>query len=396
MLHQLCHSAGGLMTGTGNGPLTGVRVVELAGIGPGPFAAMLLADLGADVVRVDRPGGAGLAIDPAHDLTNRNKRSVLIDLKAPDGPARVLDLVERADILIEGYRPEVAERLGVGPRHCLARNPRLVYGRMTGWGQDGPLAQRAGHDIAYIAVTGTLGMIGRPDEGPTVPANLVGDYAGGSLYLVVGVLAALQHARTHGEGQVVDAAIVDGAAHLATMIHGMLAAGGWQDRRGANLLDGGCPFYGTYETADGQYMAVGSLEQRFYDEFVRLIGLAEVAPARKDLARWGELRTAIAERFRTRTRAEWTAVFEGSDACVAPVLSLREAPAHPHLAARATFVEHGGLTQPAPAPRFSATPGSVRRLPALPGADTAEVARDWGVPELTAAPHAKPIEENDS
>ncbi|WP_406301934.1 CoA transferase [Streptomyces sp. NBC_00885] len=372
------------MAATGNGPLAGVRVVELAGIGPGPFAAMLLADLGADVVRVDRPGGSGLAIDPAYDLTNRNKRSVLVDLKADDGRARVLDLVERADVLIEGYRPGVAERLGVGPEECLERNPRLVYGRMTGWGQEGPLAQRAGHDIAYIAVTGTLGMIGKPDEPPTVPANLVGDYAGGSLYLVVGVLAALHHARTEGgSGQVVDAAIVDGAAHLATMIHGMMAAGGWQDRRGANLLDGGCPFYGNYETADGQYMAVGALEQQFYNEFIELLGIKDEAPARKDFARWGELRAAVAARFKTRTRAEWAAVFEGSDACVAPVLSLREAPSHPHLAARGTFVEHGGITQPAPAPRFSATPGSVYRGPAQPGADTAEVARDWDLPGLT-------------
>ncbi|WP_406276310.1 CoA transferase [Streptomyces sp. NBC_00191] len=372
------------MAATGNGPLAGVRVVELAGIGPGPFAAMLLADLGADVVRVDRPGGSGLAIDPAYDLTNRNKRSVLVDLKADDGPARVLDLVERADVLIEGYRPGVAERLGVGPQECLERNPRLVYGRMTGWGQEGPLAQRAGHDIAYIAVTGTLGMIGKPDEPPTVPANLVGDYAGGSLYLVVGVLAALHHARTEGgSGQVVDAAIVDGAAHLATMIHGMMAAGGWQDRRGANLLDGGCPFYGNYETADGQYMAVGALEQQFYNEFIELLGIKDEAPARKDFARWGELRAAVAARFKTRTREEWTAVFEGSDACVAPVLSLREAPSHPHLAARGTFVDHSGLTQPAPAPRFSATPSSVYRGPAQPGADTAEVARDWDLPGLT-------------
>ncbi|MER6995543.1 CaiB/BaiF CoA-transferase family protein [Streptomyces sp. NPDC000410] len=364
----------------GDGPLAGVRVVELAGIGPGPFAAMLLADLGADVVRIDRPGGAGLAIDPAYDLTNRNKRSVLVDLKADGGAQQVLDLVERADVLIEGYRPGVAERLGVGPEECHARNPKLVYGRMTGWGQEGPLAQRAGHDIAYIAITGTLGMIGKPDEPPTVPANLVGDYAGGSLYLVIGVLAALQHARTPGgTGQVVDAAIVDGAAHLATMIHGMMAAGGWQDRRGANLLDGGCPFYGNYETADGQYMAVGALEQQFYNEFIELLGIKDDVPARKDFARWGELRTAVADRFRTRTRAEWTAVFEGSDACVAPVLSLREAPAHPHLAARGTFTEHGGITQPAPAPRFSATPGSVRRPPARPGADTDEVARDWDV-----------------
>ncbi|AVZ76476.1 carnitine dehydratase [Streptomyces lunaelactis] len=361
-----------------------MRVVELAGIGPGPFAAMLLADLGADVVRVDRPGGAGLNIDPAYDLTNRNKRSVLIDLKAEDGPGQVLDLVERADVLIEGYRPGVAERLGVGPQECHARNPRLVYGRMTGWGQEGPLAQRAGHDIAYIAITGTLGMIGKADEPPAVPANLVGDYAGGSLYLVIGVLAALQHARTEGgSGQIVDAAIVDGAAHLATMIHGMMAAGGWQDRRGANLLDGGCPFYGNYETADGEYMAVGALEQQFYNEFIELLGIKGEAPARKDFARWDELRAAVAARFRTRTREEWTAVFEGSDACVAPVLSLGEAPSHPHLAARGTFLDHGGITQPAPAPRFSATPGSVYRGPAQPGADTAEVARDWDLPGLT-------------
>ncbi|MFI2203479.1 CaiB/BaiF CoA transferase family protein [Streptomyces sp. NPDC020192] len=364
----------------GQGPLSGVRVVELAGIGPGPFAAMLLADLGADVVRVDRPGGPGLAIDPAYDVTNRNKRSVVVDLKAPDGPARVLDLAERADILVEGYRPGVAERLGVGPQECHARNPRLVYGRMTGWGQDGPLAQRAGHDVAYIALTGTLGMIGRPDEPPAVPANLLGDYAGGSLYLVVGVLAALHHARATGTGQVVDAAIVDGTAHLSAMIHGMLAAGGWQDRRAANLLDGGCPYYGTYETADGQYMAVGALEGQFYEEFLRLLGLDDLAGARKDWTRWGELRERVAARFTSRTRDEWTAVFEGTDACVAPVLSLREAPHHPHLAARGTFTDHGGITQPAPAPRFSATPTAVRTGPARPGADTESVARDWGIP----------------
>ncbi|MFE3019568.1 CaiB/BaiF CoA transferase family protein [Streptomyces sp. NPDC059256] len=366
-----------------HGPLTGVRVVELAGIGPGPFAAMLLADLGADVVRVDRPGGAGLAIDPAYDLTNRNKRSVLIDLKTEQGVVQVLDLVERADILIEGYRPGVAERLGVGPAECHVRNPQLVYGRMTGWGQDGPLAERAGHDLAYIAVTGTLGMIGKPDEPPVAPANILGDYAGGSLYLVIGVLAALQHARTGtGRGQVVDAAIVDGASHLSTMVHAMMAAGGWQDRRGSNLLDGGCPFYGTYETADGEYMAVAPLEQQFYREFIRLLGVEGEVPARKDFARWGELREAIAAQFKTRTRDQWTLVFEGTDACVAPVLSLREAPTHPHLAARGTFVDHLGVVQPAPAPRFSATPGAVRTGPALPGADTEAVGRDWGVPGL--------------
>ncbi|MEV7791895.1 CaiB/BaiF CoA-transferase family protein [Streptomyces sp. NPDC087512] len=366
---------------SGAGPLAGVRVVELAGIGPGPFAAMLLADLGADVVRVDRPGGPGLAIDPAHDVTNRNKRSVIVDLKAPGGPARVLDLAERADVLVEGYRPGVAERLGVGPEACHARNPRLVYGRMTGWGQDGPLAQRAGHDIGYIALTGTLGMIGAHDGPPAVPANLLGDYAGGSLYLVVGILAALHHARATGTGQVVDAAIVDGAAHLSTMIHGMLAAGSWQDRRGSNLLDGGCPFYGTYETADGGHMAVGALEPRFYAEFTDLLGIPGTAPARDDPARWPELREAIAARFRTRTRDEWAAVFADSDACVAPVLSLREAPHHPHLAARATFTAHGGITQPAPAPRFSATPTAVRTGPARPGADADSVARDWDLPK---------------
>ncbi|CAL9380997.1 CaiB/BaiF CoA transferase family protein [Streptomyces sp. enrichment culture] len=362
-----------------DGPLTGVRVVELAGIGPGPFAAMLLADLGADVVRVDRPGGPGLGIDPAHDVTNRNKRSVVVDLKAPDGPARVLGLAARADVLIEGYRPGVAERLGVGPGDCHARNPRLVYGRMTGWGQDGPLAQRAGHDIGYIALTGALGMIGAPDEPPAVPANLLGDYAGGSLYLVVGILAALHHARESGTGQVVDAAIVDGTAHLSAMIHGMLSAGGWQDRRGANLLDGGCPFYGTYETADGRYMAVGALEPQFYAEFMRLLGIPELAPARDDMSRWPELRAAVAARFKSRTRDEWTAVFADSDACTAPVLTLREAPHHPHLAARSTFTDHEGITQPAPAPRFSATPTAVRTGPARPGADTEAVVRDWGL-----------------
>ncbi|MET9296088.1 CaiB/BaiF CoA-transferase family protein [Streptomyces sp. NPDC003077] len=371
------------MAGTGHGPLSGVRVVELAGIGPGPFAAMLLGDLGADVVRVDRPGGAGLGVDPAHDVTNRNKRSVLVDLKAPDGPGRVLELAERADVLIEGYRPGVAERLGVGPGPCLERNPRLVYARMTGWGQEGPLATTAGHDIDYIAVTGALGMIGPADGPPVVPANLLGDYAGGSLYLVVGVLAALHHARSDGGGgQVVDAAIVDGTSHLTAMIHGMLSAGGWQDRRGANLLDGAAPFYGTYETADGGHVAVGALEGRFYEEFVRLLGVADDLPDRDDPGSWTALRTAVAAAFKTRTRDEWTAVFAGSDACVAPVLSLREAPAHPHLAARGTFTEHAGITQPAPAPRFSRTPGALRRPPALPGADTEEVARDWQVPAL--------------
>ncbi|OEV07698.1 carnitine dehydratase [Streptomyces nanshensis] len=360
--------------------------MELAGIGPGPFAGMLLGDLGADVVRVDRPGGAALGIDPASDVTNRNKRSVTVDLKDPEGVATVLDMAARADVLIEGNRPGVAERLGVGPDACLARNPSLVYARMTGWGQDGPLASRAGHDIDYIALTGALGMTGPAEGPPYAVANLLGDYAGGSLYLVIGVLAALQHARTPGgTGQVVDAAIVDGTSHLSAMIHGMLAAGFWQDRRGTNLLDGAAPFYGTYETADGGHMAVGALEPQFYGEFVRLLGLGkdgEELPSRDDPDAWGELAAAVADRFKTRTRDEWDEVFRDSDACVAPVLSLREAPRHPHLAARGTFVEHGGITQPAPAPRFSATPTAVSRTPALPGADAAEVAREWELPAL--------------
>lgn len=378
-------AAGEHRGGPRTGPLAGVRVVELAGIGPGPFAAMTLADLGADVVRVDRPGGGGPAIPARYDITNRGKRSVVLDLKEETGVEAVLSLVHRADVLIEGYRPGVAERLGVGPADCLARNPRLVYGRMTGWGQDGPLAQSAGHDIGYIAVTGALGMIGPAEGPPGVPANLLGDYAGGSLYLVIGILAALQHARgTDGEagGQVVDAAIVDGTSHLTAMIQGMLAAGGWQDRRAANLLDGGSPFYGTYATSDGGFMAVGALEPKFYAEFIRLLGIADEAPQRDDLAAWGELREAIAARFAARTRDEWARVFEGSDACVAPVLSLSEAPSHPHLAARGTFVEHSGLTQPAPAPRFSATPTAVTGPPAQPGAHTVEVAADWDLPGL--------------
>ncbi|MFD7984995.1 CaiB/BaiF CoA transferase family protein [Kitasatospora indigofera] len=367
---------------TNPGPLAGVRVVELAGIGPGPFAAMLLADLGADVVRVDRPGAGPLSIEPAYDVTNRNKRSVLVDLKSPEGPGQVLGLVERAQLLIEGYRPGVAERLGVGPDACLARNAALVYGRMTGWGQDGPLAARAGHDIGYTALAGTLGMIGDPDGPPAIPANLLGDYAGGSLYLVVGLLAALHHARETGAGQVVDAAVVDGAAHLTSMLWGLLAAGRWQDRRGVNLLDGGAPCYAVYAASDGGHLAVGALEPQFYAEFSKLLGLEPDAPGQFDVPRWPELRARIAARFATRTLAEWTAVFDGTDACVEPVLSMREAAGHPHLAARGTYTQVDGVTQPAPAPRFSATPGTLRRPPARPGADTAEVARDWGVPAL--------------
>jgi alpha-methylacyl-CoA racemase len=364
-----------------SGPLAGVRVLELAGIGPGPFAAMLLADLGADVVRVDRPEQGALAAgDPSRDLLNRGKRSVVVDLKHPDGAKVVLGLADQAAIVIEGWRPGVAERLGIGPEAALERNPSLVYGRMTGWGQQGPLARAAGHDIGYIAVAGALHPIGRSGGPPQIPLNLVGDFGGGALYLVVGCLAALHVAWTTGRGQVVDAAIVDGTAHLTTMFAGLLAGGAWQPERGRNLLDGGAPFYDVYETADGGHMAVGALEPQFYAELLRLLGLAEAdLPAQHDVAGWPVLRARFAEVFAERTRDEWTKVFEGTDACVAPVLSLTEAQRHPHLVARATFEEHFGVRQPAVAPRLSRTPGAVGGSPPVPGADTEAVLTEWGL-----------------
>jgi alpha-methylacyl-CoA racemase len=358
------------------GPLQGLRVVELAGIGPGPFAAMLLADLGADVVRIDRPGATPTFGYTGIDLLTRGRRSVAVDLKHPDGAATVLALTERADALLEGFRPGVAERLGLGPDDCLERNPRLVYGRMTGWGQDGPLASTAGHDVGYIAVTGALHAIGRAGGPPQVPVNLLGDFGGGAMYLVVGVLAALLESRSSGRGQVVDAAIVDGTAHLSTMVLGMMAGGLWQDRRGVNLLDTGVPWYDVYETADGGHMAVGSLEPQFYAELLDRLGLADAAPPREDPDR---LRVLLTDTFRTRTRDEWTAVFDGSDACVAPVLSYAEARQHPHLQARGTYVESHGIVQPAPAPRFSRTPGGLDRPPPAPGQHTREALADWGV-----------------
>jgi alpha-methylacyl-CoA racemase len=370
-----------------DGPLRGVRVLELAGIGPGPFAAMLLADLGADVVRVDRPGRAAspLAPPPAGDLVNRGKRSVAADLKRPEGVQTVLALTERAHVLIEGFRPGVAERLGVGPEHVWARNPDLVYARMTGWGQDGPLAGTAGHDITYLARTGALHAIGRAGGPPQVPVNLLGDYGGGALYLVVGILAAVHE----GRGQIVDAAIVDGAAHLSMIVHSLLGAGLWQDRRGVNLLDTGAPFYDVYETADGRHVAVGALEPRFYAELVERLGLTGL-PEQLDVAAWPVLRERLAAAFRQKTRDEWTALFEGSDASVAPVLSLTEAPSDPHLTARGTFLTQDGVPQPAPAPRFSPSaaapppPGHHTAKPSaaappLPGQHTAEVLKDWGV-----------------
>ncbi|GLY04305.1 CaiB/BaiF CoA-transferase family protein [Actinoplanes sp. NBRC 101535] len=332
------------------GPLSGIRVVELAGLAPGPFGCMLLADLGADVVLVDRPGGTGL-----DGPLQRNRRVVTLDLKSPDGVAEMLSLAARADVLVEGHRPGVAERLGLGPDVCQNLNPRLVYARMTGWGQSGPLAAAAGHDIDYLAVAGALEPLGRPGQRPHAPVNLLADFAGGGMLLAVGVLAALLERERSGRGQVVDAAMVDGSALLTTFLHGMIAGGAWSGGRGGNLLDGGAPFYDTYETADGRYVAVGALEPRFYAALLR--GL-EVVPAteQQDRDGWPELRRLFAARFRTRTRDEWEQVFTGADACVSPVLSPTEAPRHPHNVARGTFVDVGGVVQPGPGPRFSRTP----------------------------------------
>jgi len=359
----------------GDGPLRGVRVVELAGIGPGPYACMLLADLGADVLRVDRPGtGPGPV---RSDLLGRGRRSVALDLKRPEAAEVILRLVERADALVEGFRPGVAERLGVGPAECLARNPRLVYGRMTGWGQQGPLAPRVGHDINYIGLTGALAAVGEAGRKPVPPLNLVADFGGGAMFLVLGVLAALVERAGSGRGQVVDAAMVDGVTSLLTLFYGLRAGGQWQDERGSNALDGGAPFYDTYECADGRYVAVGALEPQFWAALVDTLGLADV-PGQLDVARWPELRARLAEVFATRSRDEWATVFAEVDACVTPVLTLGEAAGHPHLAARGTVVEHGGVRQPAPAPRFSRTPGALGAPPTMPGTDTRAALRDWG------------------
>lgn len=385
-------------TSSPSGPLHGVRVVELVGIGPGPFAAMMLADLGADVIRVDRPGGNALQLGPADkDILSRGRPSVAIDLKDPRGVETVLALVESADILIEGLRPGVTERLGLGPADCHARRPQLVYGRMTGWGQDGPLAQTAGHDINYISIAGALGAIGRAGGPPQVPLNLLGDFAGGSMYLVTGLLAALTHARATGEGQVVDAAITDGTAHLMSMIVSMQQSGGWSDRRGTNLLDTGTPFYDVFETSDGGWMSVGPLEPQFYAALIQGLGIAD-APDRFDVARWAELRTLFAQTFAKRTRAEWEEIFDGTDACVSPVLTLPEAYAHPHNVARGTYVERDGLTQPAPAPRFSATPATLTTPPEAAGASTLAALTAWGItdaPQLIADGVAVQADQND-
>lgn len=370
--------------GQGTGPLKGIRVVELAGIGPGPHAAMLLADLGADVVRVEKPGGAASAGSRETDLLTRGRPSIAMNLKDPAAVAAVLDLVETADVLIEGMRPGAAERLGLGPEQCHARNPRLVYGRMTGWGQDGPLAHTAGHDMNYIGLSGSLHGLGQSAERPMFPSNLLGDFGGGSTYLVIGVLAALLEARTSGQGQVVDAAIVDGSAHLNAMLASMIAGGGWREERAKNLLDGGMPFYDIYETADGRHMAVGSLEPQFYDELVAGLGLADALPDRYDFARHDELRETIAARFKERTQAEWAEVFDGTDACCTPILPLTEAAEHPHMKTRETYVTRDGILQPAPAPRFSRTRASLTTGPSVPGGGTRAALEAWGVKDVDA------------
>lgn len=368
--------------GQGTGPLRGVKVVEIAGIGPGPHACMTLADLGADVIRIERPGGQLLAGGGPHMLLNRGRPSVALDLKHPDAIRTVLELVEQADVLVEGMRPGVAERLGIGPEDCHALNPRLVYGRMTGWGQTGPFAEVAGHDMNYIAITGALHGLGQDKSRPHFPGNLLGDFGGGSTYLVIGILAALLEAKTSGQGQVVDAAIVDGTAHLNTMTAAFLASGTFKEERVANLLDGGVPYYDIYETSDGKHMSVGALEPQFYDELVRLLGIAETAPDRYDPEQADALRTLIADTFATRTQAEWVEVFEGTDACVAGIIPLSEAARHPHMAAREVFVERDGFLQPTPAPRFSRTEATLSRTAEDAGQSTREALAAWGIADV--------------
>lgn len=369
------------------GPLAGLKVVEMVGLGPAPFCAMLFADMGAEVIRIDRPGATGaLGLPPHLDLPARGRRSLAIDLRRPGAADAVLGLIDRADVLIEGYRPGVMERLGLGPDVCLARNARLIYGRMTGWGQHGPLAARAGHDIDYIALSGALHAIGGAQTGPVPPLNYVGDYGGGAMLLAFGVLCALHEARGSGRGQVVDAAMTDGAALLSAMFYGLHAGGAWQPARSSNLVDGGAPFYATYACADGKHVAVGALEPAFYAELLERLGLADVeAEAQMDRSRWPALRERFAAVFAQRTRDDWCTVFEGSDACFAPVLDWSEAPLHPHNRARGTFMDINGVPQPAPAPRFSRTPAERPAAAVQAGANGADILRDWGCAAQTIA-----------
>jgi len=364
-----------------SGPLDGIRVVELAGIGPGPMACMMLADMGADVIKVDRltDSGLGVATPPKYQVLHRSRPSIAVDLKSPDGLATVKRLIGEADILIEGFRPGVTERMGLGPDDCFALNPKLIYGRMTGWGQDGPMATAAGHDMNYIALTGALHAIGPEGGAPVPPLNLVGDFGGGTLYLLVGVLAALLEAQKSGQGQVIDAAMVDGAASLMTTFFGLKAAGMWQDKRGANLLDGGAHFYSVYETKDGKHVSIGSIEAKFYAELLEKTGLdpADLPPQMSPKS-WPVIKEKLTAIFKTKTRDEWCTIMEGTDICFAPILTLEEAPEHAHMKARGTYVEVDGVVQPGPAPRFSRTPAAVQRPPSVPGADTEEGLSAWG------------------
>jgi len=361
------------------GPLSGIRVLEFEAIGPAPFAGMMLADMGADVLVVDRPASAdlGLKRERWYDVMMRGKRSVTLDLKSQHAAEIVFSILEKTDALIEGFRPGVMERLGLGPNAALARNPRLVYGRMTGWGQDGPLAPRAGHDINYIALAGVLHAFGRKGEAPVPPLNLVGDFGGGGMLLAFGMACALLEARGSGKGQVVDAAMVEGASLLAAMFAGFLKAGQFNETRGDNVLDTGAPWYNVYETKDGKYVSIGAIEARFFEELTRKLSLAEV-PAQHDRARWPEMKALFERTFRSRTRDEWCRVFEGSDACFAPVLSWSEARRDPHNASRKSFISLAGVEQPAPAPRFSRTPAAVRRAPPERGEEGAQALLDWG------------------
>jgi alpha-methylacyl-CoA racemase len=364
------------------GPLEGIRILEFAGIGPGPFCAMMLSDLGAEVLRIDRAQNVlpEFPDQPSLDLLNRGRRSVGVDLKNPEGVELVLRLLEGSDALLEGFRPGVMERLGLGPDVCLARNPRLVYGRMTGWGQEGPLAHAAGHDINYIAVAGALESIGRRGEAPVPPLNLVGDFGGGGMLLAFGMACALVERQRSGKGQVVDAAMVDGAASLMTIFHGMRQAGYWSDERGTNLLDTGAHFYDVYETRDGKYVSVGSIEPQFYRELVRLTDLeGEDLPRQSDRDAWPDFKERIAAIFKSKTRDEWCEIMEGTDVCFGPVLSMAEAPEHPHNKARNTFVNVAGAVQPGPAPRFSRTSAEIQRPPCYPGQHTDEALSDWGL-----------------
>lgn len=359
------------------GPLAGIKVVEMAGIGPGPFCAMMLSDMGAEVIRVDRLAHKGSG--HRANVLNRGRRSIAVDLKNPDGVAAVQQLIDGADVVIEGFRPGVMERLGLGPDTCLTRNPKLIFGRMTGWGQSGPLAPAAGHDINYISIGGALGAMGYSDRPPAPPLNLVGDFGGGAMYLLAGVLAALVERSTSGQGQVIDAAMTDGTASLLSPFYGMMAMGMWTKERMDNRLDGGAHYYGSYACADGKFISIGSIEPQFYALLLELCEIDDPEFAKQnDKQHWASLRGKLEALFATRTRDQWCALLEGTDVCFAPVLDLQEAPQHPHNVARQSFVEIDGVTQPAPAPRFSRTPTSVQAPAAMAGEHSEEILNDWG------------------